>query len=81
MKYLSKGFWEFDHDCKWDVLQEPQHTHIIHNALRDEETSIEYNNDGSYTLFGKHEALLVFPRLLCTQLLIQLYILVKTVLS
>ena len=70
MKYLSTGFWKFGHDCKWDILNEPQHTHLIHAALRDKETTIERNNDGSYTFYGKQEALLVIPQLFSTQLLL-----------
>lgn len=77
MKYLSSGFWKFNHDCKWDQLCEPQHTHIIHKALGDIETAVERNPDGSYTFYGRQEALLVFPQLLSTQLLIGFYQLIK----
>jgi hypothetical protein len=70
MQYLSKGFWKFSHDCKYDILNEPQHTHLIHAALRDKETAIEHNKDNSYTFYGRQEALLVIPQLFTTQLLL-----------
>lgn len=73
MSYLTKTFWHFNHDCKYDILSEPQHTHLILNALNDEETSIQYNNDGSYTLYGRQEALLAIPKLLSTRLLLCFY--------
>lgn len=73
MNYLSNDFWKFGHDCKWDQLIEPQHTHLILKALNDEETSIQYNQDGSYTLYGKQEALLAIPKLLSTRLLFCFY--------
>lgn len=77
MQYLSTGFWHFPHDSKLDVLNEPQHTHLIHRALRDKETAIESNSDGSFTFYGRHEALLVIPQLFSTQLLILFYGMIK----
>lgn len=73
MSYLTNSWWNFPHDSKIDVLQEPAHTHHILSALSDEETSIQYNNDGSYTLYGRQEALLAFPKLLSTRLLLCFY--------
>lgn len=73
MTYLTEEFWKFGHDCKWDVLNEPQHTHLILNALGDKETSVQYNYDGSYTFYGRQEALLVIPKLLSTRLLLCFY--------
>lgn len=73
MKYLSTGFWKFGHDCKWDVLVEPQHTHLIYRALKDRETTIEQNPDGSYTFYGRQEALLIYPSILSTRLLLCFY--------
>lgn len=77
MSYLTKSFWRFGHDCKWDILAEPQHTHLILGALSDEETSIQYNEDGNYTLFGRQEALLVTPKLFTTRLLLMFYFCIK----
>lgn len=73
MIYQKTGFWAFDHSCKWDQLTEPQHTHLILEALSDRETCIQQGNEGSYTLYGKNDALLVVPRLLSTRLLLRLY--------
>lgn len=73
MTYLTNSFWKFGHDCKWDQLIEPQHTHLILNALGDEETMIQYHEDGNYTLYGRQEALLVIPQLLTTKLLLSFY--------
>lgn len=81
MNYLSDNFWKLGHDCKWDQLEEPQHTHLIIKALGDRETSIQYNNDGSYTLYGKQEALLAIPKLLSTKLLLCFYSIVEVALS
>lgn len=73
MNYLTKQFWDFPHDSKLDVLQDPQHLHVMLKALNDEETDIQYNHDGTYTLYGRQEALLAVPKLLSTRLLLCFY--------
>lgn len=73
MIFQKSGFWEFDHSCKWDQLVEPQHTHLILDALNDRDTKIERAGDGSYTLYSQQEALLVLPKLLTTRLLLCFY--------
>lgn len=74
MNYLTRPFWSvIPHDSKMDVLVETAHTHLIYAALRDKETDIIRSADGTYTLYGKQDALLVIPRLLCTHLLLGFY--------
>lgn len=70
---LTRGFWDLSQSCKWDKLEEPQHSHLIIRALGDTETSLLYNQDGTYTLYSKKDALLVFPRMLTTRLLLCFY--------
>lgn len=73
MDYLTSSFWKFPHDSKIDVLQEPQHTHLILAALRDRETSIELESDGTFILYGPQDGLLVVPQLITTRLLLYIY--------
>lgn len=73
MIYQKAGFWAFDHSCKWDILYEPQHTHLILEALSDRETHIQLGDDGTYILYGNKDALLVIPRFITTRLLLCFY--------
>lgn len=72
-------FWSaFEHSCKYDQLNDPNHLHLIISALRDPETNIVAHADNStFTLYGKEEALLVVPRLVTTKLLLWMYYSIK----
>lgn len=57
----NKSFWDFAASCKYDVLREDRHSHLIKAALADEDTGVEPSPEGGFVLFGKEEALLVRP--------------------
>lgn len=57
---MTESFWDFPHSSKIDVLVEKRHSHIIHNALRDEWTCIEPMNR-DWIIFGGGDGLLIEP--------------------
>jgi len=69
-EFLTEGAWELEHSSKIDVLEQPQHDHLILRFLGDKETGIERNPDSTYILYGKEEAVLVMPTQTTTKLLL-----------
>jgi len=60
MESLPKdSFWNFPMSCKYDVLEEQKHLHLIVGALADPLTGTEIVNNKDVVLYGPEEALLV----------------------
>ncbi len=55
---MSISFWNFPKSCKYDVLTEERHVHLIHGALCDPQTKLE-KVDHDFLMYGDEEALLV----------------------
>lgn len=55
---MNTSFWNFPKSCKYDVLTEERHVHLIHGALCDSNTSIEKVNR-DFLAYGDEEALLI----------------------
>jgi hypothetical protein len=69
-EFLTQGAWELEHSSKLDILQEPQHIHLIHKFLSDSETKVEREDKDHYILAGHKEAVLVIPTRTITLLLL-----------
>ena len=70
---MSISFWNFPKSCKYDVLTEERHVHLIHGALCDSNTSIEKVNR-DFLAYGDEEALLIKePKSPPLRLALQLY--------
>lgn len=55
----KKSFWDFEQCCKYDVLTEDRHMHLISAAMRDPYTGTERLNRRDFILYGPDQALLV----------------------
>lgn len=56
---MSTSFWNFPKSCKYDVLVEERHIHLIHGALCDPQTRIENLENHDFLVYGDEEALLI----------------------
>lgn len=73
MNYLTEDAWDLPASSKIDVLEEPEHTHLILRFCSDRNTEIELDEDKNLILYGSDQAVLVLPPVYPTTRLMLFY--------
>lgn len=66
-------FWNFPHHCKYDVLDEKRHAHLLVGALKDRCTRLDRVDRNTFILYGDDEAVLIKPKSLVVRIALELY--------